>query len=99
MKLITQLIKKLDKIIDLLTAEKEAREQAEAEKAREEREKMLMEYARKHNKRFPAPRVHTSRELEEQPVKGARDAIPYGLDQADKEILEMWYDQSDNRTR
>lgn len=99
MKILVQLVKKLDKIIELLTAEKEAQEEKAAEEARQEKEKMLMEYARKHNKRFPSPRVHTTRELEEVPVQNARDAIPYGLDEGDKEILRMWYDDSDNRTR
>lgn len=99
MKLINQLIKKLDKIIDLLTAEKEEREEKAQQEVRAEKERLLMEYARKHNKRFPSPRIHTTRELKELPVQGARDAIPYGLDEADKEILKMWYENSDNRTR
>ncbi len=99
MKILVQLVKKLDKIIELLTAEKEHREEVEAEKAREENEKMLMEYARKHNKRFPAPRAMTSNELRDRPVEGVTDCVPYGLSDMDKEILKEFYQKTDNRDR
>ena len=86
-----QLIKKLDKIIELLLEEKENRERVEGERVREERERMLMEYAKARDKKLSAPRIHTSRELEELPIKGGQDAIPYGLSNGEKEILELWY--------
>ncbi len=71
MKILIQLVKKLDKIIELLTAEKEHREEVEAKALAEERDKMLMEYARKHNKKFPAAGIHSSNELRERPIEGA----------------------------
>lgn len=99
MKILVQLVKKLDKIIELLTAEKESREEIAEEKAREENEKRLMEYARKHNKRFPAPRVMSSNELRDRPIEGVTDCVPYGLSDMDKEILKEFYQKTDNRDR
>lgn len=96
MKILVQLVKKLDKIIELLTEEKEHREQLEAERQMKENEQRLMEYARKHNKRMPIG-PHSTREMEDQPVQNARDAVPYNLSELDKDILRAWYDDSDNR--
>jgi hypothetical protein len=99
MKLLTQLVKKLDKIIELLTAEKEARDEQSREAARIEKEQMLVEYARRHNKQLPSPMARTTREIDMLPVDGARDAIPYGLSNAEQATLKMWYDESDNRVK
>lgn len=95
MKILIQLVKKLDRIIELLTEEKEHREQVYAEQQILANEKMLMEYARKHNKRIPLS-PQSSREMDE-PVKNGRDAIPYNLSELDKDILREWYDETDNR--
>ena len=59
MKLVEVLIKKLDTIIELLSAEKQAREAAEEEKKRVENERRLKEYAMHKHKKFPAARVHS----------------------------------------
>lgn len=98
MKFITQLIKKLDKIIELLSEEKEHREKMEQERLREENEKQLREYALRHNKKYaPPPQMHNTNEWIGQPVTNAKDAIPYNLSETDKAILRMYYDKSDNR--
>lgn len=104
MKLLRELIKKLDKIIELLTedkklreAEQEHRKNIELEKIREEKERMLAEYARKHNKLYSPPKFHSTNELRDQPIRNAKDCIPFNLSETDKAILQMYYDKSDNR--
>lgn len=87
MKLIKQLIKKLDQIIELLSEEKAEREA----KKQEERDRLLMEYAREKNKRVPTGGIHTSREMEEKPVRTDGDLVPYGLSERDKAILDEFY--------
>ena len=96
MKLVEVLIKKLDTIIELLSAEKQAREAAEEEK-RVENERRLKEYAMHKHKKFPAARVHSTRELQNRPIEGAPDLIPYGLSDNEREILHLWYSPPDNR--
>lgn len=96
MKILIQLVKKLDRIIELLTEEKEHREQVYAEQQILDNEKMLMEYARKHNKRIPLS-PQSSRHMEDEPVRNGRDAIPFNLSELDKDILREWYDETDNR--
>jgi hypothetical protein len=88
----------LDKIIELLNAEKEHREQIEAEQRVKDNEKRLMEYASKHNKRYPLT-AHTTNELGDMPVKGVTDCIPYNLTEVQKETLRFFYENSDNREK
>jgi hypothetical protein len=99
MKILVQLLKKMDKIIELLTAEKEHREEIEMEKVREEKEKMLMEYAQKHKRGLPVMGVMTSNELRDKPIEGVTDCVPYGLSDRQKEELRFFYKGSDNREK
>lgn len=92
--LIKQMLKKLDTIIELLSAEKEARESREEEKKREENERRLREYAMRKHKKYPATGIHSSREMENMPLEGAKDFIPYGLSDTEREILHLWYGPS-----
>lgn len=87
MKFIRQLIQKLDKIIELLSEEKEEREA----RKQEERDRLLMEYAREKGKRVPTGGIHTSREMEDRPVRSDGDLIPYNLTEAEKRLLDEFY--------
>jgi hypothetical protein len=59
-----------------------------------------MEYAQKHNKRFPAPPVMSSANLKDQPIRNdSGDAIPYNLSELDKAVLRVWYEKTDNRDK
>lgn len=94
MKLIKQLIKKLDQIIELLSEEKQEREAEKKAKQQEETDRRLMEYARENRKRVPTGGIHTSREMEERPVRTDGDLVPYGLSERDKAILDEFYNGS-----
>ena len=92
------LLKKLDKIIDLLLQDredrkKEAEAREEEKKAKEsaENEKLLVEYAKSHNKRVPTGGVWSSRTAADAPVHSDGDLIPYNLSERDKAILDEFY--------
>jgi len=83
--------KLLQDILILLKEEKEYRQQMDEEKAREERDRLLIEYARKHNKRLLESSVFSSRELADKPIKIGGDLIPFNLSSTEKEILRQFY--------
>lgn len=92
------LLKKLDRIIDLLLqdreerkAEAEARKQEREEKERAEAEKLLVEYAMKHNKRQPTGGIWSSREAQDRPINSGGELIPANLSSAEKQILRDFY--------
>ena len=93
------LLKKLDKIIDLLLqdreerkAEAEAKKQEREEKLRAESDKLLVEYAIKHNKRQPTGGVWSSREAHDKPINSGGELIPFGISDVEKQILRDFYD-------
>ena len=69
------------------------RKEIDEEKARDERDKMLIDYARKHNKRLFEPGVFSSRELADKPIKSGGELIPMNLSSAEKELLRQFYGQ------
>ena len=92
------LLKKLDKIIDLLLMDREdrkkdteAKEQERKEKERAEADKLLTEYAKKHGKRQPTGGVWSSREAQDRPINTGGDLIPFNLSERDKAILDEFY--------
>ena len=93
------LLKKLDKIIDLLLMDREdrkkdaeAKEQERKEKERAEADKLLTEYAKKHGKRQPTGGVWSSREALDRPINTGGDLIPINLSSVEKQILRDFYD-------
>jgi predicted phage-related endonuclease len=87
-----QILDKLDAILRLMLEESEDRKAQKEEETRIKNEKLLMEYAQKHNKQVPAGGIHSSREIQNQPVKSDGDLVPFNLSQQEKDILQMFYD-------
>lgn len=85
------LLKKLDKIIELLLEDREARQQERDEKLRIENEARLVEYAKNHGKRVPAGAITNGRDAGNGPVHTDGDLVPFGLSNRDKAILDQFY--------
>lgn len=92
------LLKKMDKIIELLLQDREDRkkeaEAKEAEKkenAQAETERLLVEYAKKHGKRTPTGGIWNGREAHDAPVRSDGDLIPFNLSERDKAVLNEFY--------
>ena len=86
-----KLLERMDTIISLLLADRQERKEEREAKQREENEKLLIEYAKEHNKRLPAGNIVNGREASERLVHSDGDLIPYGLSELDKAILEDFY--------
>lgn len=85
------LLKKLDQIIELLLSDREERKVEKEEKQRAENERLLVEYAKGHNKRLPAGAIQNGRDAMDVPVKSDGDLIPFGLSERDRAILNEFY--------
>ncbi len=86
------LLDKLDKIIELLLADREERQKEKELKATEENDKRLVEYAKSKKKLMPTGGIHSSRELEDRPIRSGGELIPFGLSDAEKELLRDFYE-------
>ena len=93
------LLKKLDMIIKLLLEDREdrkaekAQEEAEKkEKTRAEADQLLVEYAKRHNKRVPTGGVWNGRQAQDRPINSGGELIPFGISDAEKQILRDFYD-------
>jgi hypothetical protein len=92
------LLKKLDMIIDLLLKdhedrkkETEARAEEKKQKESAEAERLLVEYAKKHHKRIPDGGIWSSRETQDRPINSGGELIPFGISEAEKQILRDFY--------
>lgn len=72
--------KSLDEMVAMMRAARE-------EELQEKRDKEMLEYGLKHSK---LPEMVISSNLEDGPVRGP-DAIPYNLNDTEKEILRQFY--------
>ena len=92
------LLKKLDMIIDLLLKDRENRKkevealaEEKKQKASAEADRLLTEYAKKHNKRVPTGGIWNSRGAQDRPINSGGELIPFGLSDAEKELLRDFY--------
>lgn len=76
-------------IIELLLSDREERKAEREEKQRAENERLLIEYAQKHNKRIPAEIIN-GRDAMYRPVQSGNELIPYNLTEREKTILKLF---------
>ena len=87
-----ELFKLLKEIRDLLKADREDRLAEKEEKQRQENERMLVEYAKKHNKRMPHE-ILNGRDAVDAPIHGGDgDLVPFNLNDRERKILQLFYD-------
>lgn len=87
-----ELLKILKEIRDLLRENKAERQAEKEAKESAENERLLIEYAQKHNKRIPAGAIQSGRDAYDRPVKSDGDLVPYNLNEREKKILQLFYD-------
>jgi hypothetical protein len=87
-----ELLKILKEIRDLLMESKADRQAEKEEKERAENERLLVEYAKRHNKKLPAGAIQNGRDAMDQPVHSDGDLVPYNLNEREKKILQLFYD-------
>jgi len=90
------LLKKLDELISLMKEEKEKRLEREEKERSEERTLQLLEYARKHQKKYAeegirSSGIYSSNERREADIRSKGELIPFSLSEMDKEILREFY--------
>jgi hypothetical protein len=88
--MIKKLLKRIDYLIELLLEEREYHRQQKLEVAEKEKETMLIEYARKHNKRHPEP-IMSNKNVDDKFVTNGTDLIPYEISEIEREILREFY--------
>ena len=88
-------------IIDLLLKDrgdrkKEAEALAEEKKQKEnaEADRLLTEYAKKHNKRMPTGGIWSGRQVQDRPINSGGELIPFGISEGEKQLLRDFYDKS-----
>jgi hypothetical protein len=87
-----ELFKLLKEIRDLLKADREDKIAEKEEKQRLENERMLVEYAKKNNKRMP-PEMLNGRDATNAPIHGGDgDLVPFNLNDRERKILQLFYD-------
>ena len=83
--MIKSLLKKIDKLIELLLEERECRRSKEVEK-------QLVDYTKKKNESIVLPPMESSLESGDRKVKTkARILVPEGLSESEKILLEDFY--------
>ena len=86
-----ELLKKMDTIIGLLMADRQERQAEKEARQQEERDALLIEYAKAKNKQLPAGNIVNGREAGDRPVRSDGDLIPMNLNSTEKEILRDFY--------
>ena len=87
-----ELFKILKEIRDLLKADREEKLAEKEEKQRLENERMLVEYAKKHDKRMPAEMLN-GRDAVDGPIRGGDgDLVPFNLTERERKVLQLFYD-------
>ena len=86
-----ELLKKMDTIIGLLMADRQEREEERKAKQQEERDALLIEYAKAKNKKLPAGDIVNGRDAGNRPVRSDGDLVPYGLSARDRALLDDFY--------
>ena len=87
------ILKKLDKLIELLMVDREERKQEKELKESAENEARLVEYAKAKKKMLPTGGIYSSQGLEDKPIKSGGELLPFGLSTAEKELLRDFYER------
>jgi hypothetical protein len=85
------LLRKLDKIIELLLEDRETRRAEQETKEGAENERRLVEYAKAHEKRLPAGDFVNGRDAQDRPVRTDGDLVPFNLSATDRALLDDFY--------
>ena len=79
-----EFLKILKEIRDLLREAREDRKAEKEDKDRAEKERMLVEYAQKHNKKVPVGMFAMGRDANDRPINSGGELIPSSLSSVEK---------------
>jgi hypothetical protein len=89
--MLKNILEKLSQLLDLMLEEREARKLEREEREQEKRDKELVAYAKANMRKDPGQIISNINDSEQLVHTKANIAIPYGLSEDERTILEDFY--------